>query len=507
MDVNPTPMIVVLYNPIICSLVGSLSPELDNDLDKLLSFQVEGRIFSNKYLAGTWDGCQHYYNRRKKAFSSGLFYKVIAYFYEKKIDFEVRNFDDIDRLPKHGNYELRDYQAVALNTMFQFKRGIVKSPPRSGKTLIAGAFLDQSRLFPAIFLCNSIDIANQTLNVFKKIIPDCDFGLIGDNKFVIGDITIMTVQSAVMAYEIEYKNRRAANRREKGKPYKRIGSQNLMTNDQRLLVRELFSKTQTVIYDECHHSDASIAVHILKKIVNAKIVFGLSATPGYGTDSDLAIEASIGQVIYSIPYTKLIEGGWLLPPKIYFYKLPKANCSSNVYPTIYKEAVVHNDFLNTLIAKLTNQLNASGKTVLIIVDKKTHGNNISALLPNAVKLYGEDNLERRNEVKKQLNAGELKCVISTLWDEGVDIPGLNFVINASGGMSPVDIFQRLRSITPDNNNPKKTYGGLIDFDHKEKFLGKHSKFRRRLYLTEPSFEIITRDVHTWDIKKLKESFK
>ena len=487
-------MITINYTPTKCQLTGDVSKEISDVLYNLLSFQVSGYEFMPSYVEGRWDGYLHYYSTKTHVFKPGLLSLVTSALTSAGIEYSVTGFPELVRYAQQGDYVSRDYQEDVLASMFSNVRGIVKSPPRSGKTLIAGAFLDQSRLFPAVFLCNSIDIASQTLVCFKKYIPDCEFGFIGDGEFSIGDVTICTVQAAISAYEVEYKTKRAKRRIIQGKPYKKIGSENILTNDQRLLLRELFETAQTFILDECHHSAAVTSIFLFTKIISAKAVFGLSATPGYGTEDDLAIEATLGRIFYDISYHDLISRGWLLPPKIFFYKLPKHACSSNMYPTIYSEAIVNNTHRNTVISRLTQHLNSKNKTVLIVVDKKLHGDNIAALLPNAVRLYGDAELQHRNSVKSKFNSGEIKCVISTLWDEGVDIPGLHYVINAAGGTSPIDTHQRLRSITPNPNDPNKKFGGVIDFIQREKYLRTHYAIRRALYEKEPDFLIFNKEL-------------
>jgi superfamily II DNA or RNA helicase len=503
-------MITIEYTPVQARLVGELIPRHLADLDKLMSFQMSGAEYSDKYLMGVWDGLKHYFSVKTRKFSPGLLSVVLKYFEEINMQYELRGYPGIWRYDQSGDYKLRPHQVTCVDTMFGIPRGIIQSPPRSGKTIIASAFLDQSRLFPAIFLCNSIDIASQTLSTFKKCIPDVEFGFIGDGEFRLAPITIATVHSAIMAYEVAYKMKHIARRKAKGKAhgkgYERIGTKNELTDEQRFEFRNFFESCQTVIYDECHHSQSQIAIFLYDKIRSAKAVFGLSATPNYGRAEDMVVEATIGPVITKVTYHELIEQGFLLHPKIFMYHLPKVDVSSKVYKTIYKEALTDNMFRNLLIARIARKLNSMGKTVLIVVDELEHGRRIRSFYKDAICLYGEADLDHRNDIKDKLNRGELKCVISTLWDEGTDIPGLSFVINAAGGASPIATFQRLRSITPDPNNPKKWYGGVIDFKHKEKYLQSHCRFRREQYEGEPDFEIIDRDVHDWTQENILKEF-
>ena len=504
-------MIKIEYTPVMSRIIGDLAPEYVRDMDTIMSFQMSGAEYSDKYLTGEWDGYKHYFSTKTKKFRSGLLLTAMKYLDEVGVQYEPVVIPKWQRLIQRGDYELRPHQVTCVDAMFNWPRGIIQSPPRSGKTMIASAFLDQSRLFPAIFLCNSLDIASQTLEAFKRFIPGVEFGFVGDDEFRLADITIATVQSAIMAYEVAYKMKHIAKRkaqgRASGKGYARIGTKNELTEEQRFNFRNYFESCQTVIYDECHHSQSQTAVFLYDKIRAAKAIFGLSATPNYGRPEDMIIEATIGTVISKVSYSELISQGYLLPPKIFVYNLPKVNCSSRMYKTVYKEAVSHNPFRNLLIARISRKLNQMGKTVLIVVDELEHGRLIRALYKEAICLYGEADLDYRNDVKDKLNQGELKCVISTLWDEGADIPGLNYVINAAGGASPVATFQRLRSITPNPDDPGKWYGGVIDFKHSEKHLISHCAFRRKQYEGELDFEIIDRDVHTWTIADIQREFK
>lgn len=505
-------MINVCYSPLRTTLQGNVTQEIDKALDQLLSFQSTGYLFSTKVASGEWDGMRRFYSTKTHSFKSGLIHKVLKYLTEADIEFQIVNFYTSPRQPQQGDYILRPHQEDGVAAMFNAVRGILQSPPRSGKTMMAGAFLDQSRRFPAIFMCNSIDIASQTRDAFLKYIPHTHIGFVGDGEFDLGDVTVMTVQSAVAAYEVEYKSRRKVSREQRGRAYKKIGSENPLTNDQRDRLRAYIDDTKTMFYDECHHAQSSIAVTIFNKLRKAEFIFGLSATPNYGTPEDMIIEATIGEVFYIVDYHYLIKQGYLLHPKIFLYKLPKVPTVSSVYQTIHKQAIVDNEFRNTLIARITVKLNRMGMSVLIIVDKKTHGNNIYDLLmqtgsADVVRLYGEADLRTRNTIKDSLNRGLLKCVISTLWDEGADIPGLHYVINAAGGASPVDTFQRLRSITPNPDDSNKTYGGLIEFMHREKFLMSHCNFRKKQYESQPDFEMHVRDVSKWSLQNVKDSFR
>ena len=72
-------------------------------------------------------------------------------------------------------------------------------------------------------------------------------------------------------------------------------------------------------------------------------------------------------------------------------------------------------------------------------------------------------------------------MISTIFDEGVDIPEVNVLIIAAGGKSEVKTIQRIgRGLR------KKKVGGVLVFDFKDasKFLDRHSIDRIKVYQKE-----------------------
>ena len=88
----------------------------------------------------------------------------------------------------------RPYQLEALSHMVQSTRGIIQHPTGSGKTLIAAAiagFIGRQTLY----VVPTIDLLNQTYDVFCKIFGERRIGKIGDGETKFAEINIAVVNS------------------------------------------------------------------------------------------------------------------------------------------------------------------------------------------------------------------------------------------------------------------------------------------------------------------------
>jgi len=248
----------------------------------------------------------------------------------------------------------------------------------------------------------------------------------------------------------------------------------------------------------CHHSKSSTSKFILNKCTSATLKIGLTATPFYDKDPEILIEEVMGPIIAEASYSELIKEGFLLQPYIYMYKLPKPEHAATTYPTAYKQEIVESDFLNGLIKKIVDSLVAGDNTVVVQTEYVNHTKKLAKLLGYPY-LTGKEKSEEREEKTQQLKDRKIKCLVSTLFEEGLDIPSLEYTINVAGGLSNVSTLQRMRSITISEG---KTTCGIIDFFHKGAYLHKHSLARKKLYKSEPEFIYIERDVSNKSLEEI-----
>lgn len=483
--------VTIEFSPVWCQITSNNSQELYEYLYNNLAYKPEGFYFSPKYQEGVWDGYSRLFKPITKRFRVGLLTKVIRLLEETDCTVVVSDFPHIElkqlkttiyKNAKKENVELRHYQIDPVLTAIEKRFGIIQAPPRSGKTLISTAIIDNEDIYPTTFFVRSKDLAYQTLAVFKANFEDKKVGFICDGVCDIGDINVVTIQSVFSAYN------------------KKCGEKGLTKEkeiDNKTEVKKLIRLTERVFYDEAHHTSSDTSKFILDHCVSATMKIGLSATPFSEKEESVLVEESLGPVIYQISYSELIKEGFLMKPYIYMYKLPKLELEG-VYRSIYKQAVVENQFLTTLIGSIVKKLNSLGKSVVIQTESVSHSKNLAKYL-SCEYLIGSDSTEKRQRVIQDLLNKKILCVVSTLFEEGLDTVTLDYTINLAGGLSNISTFQRMRSITA---HESKTTIGIIDFIHQCKYLKRHSKKRMELYSSEPEFVIETRDVSKLGVQDL-----
>lgn len=479
------------FTPVWCTIISNNSLDLHNYLNDKLSYQPDGFFFSPKYQEKKWDGYSRLYKINTQRFRVGLLPKVISLLKEVVCEVKVNNFpsrrseglkDKVYKNAKNEDIVPREYQKDASIQALYHRYGIIQAPPRAGKSLIAVIIIDNEESFPVNFFVRSKDLAYQTLSVFENNFPDEKIGFICDGICEMSNINIITMQSAYSAYNKKYTEKGLAEEKDV---------------IDKLSVKKLIKATKVVFLDEVHHLVSKTSGFIFDKCVNSVMKLGLSATPFSDKADSILVEERTGPVIYKISYSTLIRLGYLMKPYIYMYKLPKIQVEGT-YRSIYKQAVIENEFLNDLLEKVVQTLINKGKSVVIQTEFINHS-KILAERFQCNYLTGSDSTEKRKNLIKELNDKKILCLVSTLFEEGLDLPTLDYTINLAGGLSNISTFQRMRSITA---HESKTTVGIIDFIYQCKYLKKHSRKRLDLYSSEQEFTVEIRDVSKKSIQEI-----
>ena len=122
-----------------------------------------------------------------------------------------------------------------------------------------------------------------------------------------------------------------------------------------------------------------------------------------------------------------------------------------------------------------------------------HGNILKELIPGSVFLHGAHAGKVRKKHLDIMRTGKSGITIATsIFDEGIDCRPLNTLILGGSGKSQTRALQRvgrtLRTYTDESGN-KKTHATIIDFEDHYKYMLPHSKKRKKMYQTEPGFNI------------------
>lgn len=245
----------------------------------------------------------------------------------------------------------------------------------------------------------------------------------------------------------------------------------------------------------CQFMAADSIQLITKASKNARYRLGFSGTPWRDGGDDILLEAATGRQLIDINATTLINKGVLVPPKIYFFQIPKLKglemWDRKPYARIYDDYIVENITRNEIIIESATKLFAKKRKILILVKRKKHGLKLLEMMPKNIKTYylnGDATTDERNAVKDLFNMGGLDIIIaSSIFDQGIDLPKLDALILAGSGKSSTRALQRLGRVIRGADG--KTDAIVVDFIDHAPYLYEHSRKRWTIYTTEPAFQI------------------
>lgn len=289
--------------------------------------------------------------------------------------------------------------------------------------------------------------------------------------------------------------------------------------------KDLMLNTEALWLDETHKAAADTVQLVANSCVNAYFRVGVSATPYRADLLDILIESVTGKVNYQYMATQAIKDGYLSKPRIHFVRFKQKayprkklalvkDSKTHIeveklvpvkYADLYTDLVVRNDRRNSLIAHIAKEHFLKNESVLIIVRHLEHGENIYAKLKHLGKtvrwVNGENDTEELKQVLKDLNDGTCRiCVASGIFNEGVDVTGLNVCINTTACDSPVTAMQILgRTLRRTTTKTEVDFYDIADYGCR--WLGEHASNRKEMYQTEAAFEILDEDENSFDISQ------
>ena len=488
-------MVKVIIGNVYSKIVGFIPEEVSIELDKVLSYKVDGAQYIQKVKDGKWDGfVRLYYKNQGQSFFTGLLAIVRERLKKFKIEYEILdrrekpeiNYPELAFVP-NSKYEERDYQDFTIKRSLQFTRGVESICTGGGKTLIVTKLISEIKTYPFIFYVLTKDLMEQAHSVMTEFLNQ-PIGMIGDGKCDIKKITVCTIQTAIMALN-------DGNTKFKISDYSfddedKWDEKGIEDAEKSAKIRKLIQIARGIFMDECHHISSRTAKEVFLASPNAYWRFGGSATPNRESGDDIMIQALLGSKIVDISASYLIKRGWLVKPYVFFEPI-EDNTNLHSYHKIYKTCVVNNDKLNTHVADTAKHLVSRGLSVLILVKQYEHGDYLKSILPGSEFITGKVTSKKRTEMLEDLRQKKIMILIATsLADEGLDIPSLDAVLIPSCGKSSTRLFQRIgRSLRKDKEG-KKDRSIVVIYDHDAKYLSKHTQRVRSLLKREPEFVII-----------------
>ena len=261
-------------------------------------------------------------------------------------------------------------------------------------------------------------------------------------------------------------------------------------------IRELFTNAQAVIVDEAHL--AAIVIEALANHADRSYYrFGLSATPWREDNQEIRLEGCMGKKLIDISPTFLINRGFLVPPRIFMVPIHFSE-ESDKYADSYTKHITKCWERNYRIKQFAEAFQEEGKPVMIIVDRIEHGNILQEIIKNSVFVPGSDKGEddpddqEQDYRRRMLDACEKNeiILIGTQWlNTGIDAPAISVLIMAGSTQASATVLQTIGRVIRTHKESGKTEAVVIDFMDSDKHMRKHSLARKRVYESEPGFDL------------------
>lgn len=458
-------------------LLGVTAQTADAIKEKF-SVDVPGAKFSRQFQTGYWDGKRHFFNIKTGYFPRGLVFRMKRSLRQegyKKVEIVDRRRRrepayDLARIKPDmlKGITMRDYQIEATKAVLEAKVGIVKISTNGGKTAVAAgavaAFVDAPSV---LFLVHKKVLLRQAKRDLAKYLGLLEehIGEVGSGVNQPRRITVALVQS-------------------------------LDKHLWRPAVQKFLAQVDIVIGDECHHYKSTGMFLKVLNAVDAPYRIFLSGTPFPDECSKMAVESACGQVVFEITNDQLINLGVSAKPTVRMvpYKSDHRTTEYLEWYALYKTMVVENPDRNAAIVEQTAMEAQAGKQVLILVQHKYHGDLICVGLEHeGVKhafLHAKLPVQHIEAKREEFEAKKISVIVATpIFDEGVNVGGIQVLVVADGGKSFRSLLQKVgRALR------RKTEGEnvvtIIDFsDEGHALLAKHTLRRIEIYENE-GFEIV-----------------
>ena len=428
----------------------NLKPYLQNQIRCMAAFD-NPVFYKNKRL-----GYSNYYNFSTVylgedtegyiKFPRGLFENIIAECKKAKINYDIEDHREKGRpIRVSFNGELRVQQDLAAESLLAYDNGMLNAATAFGKTVVCGYLIAQRKVNTLILL-ESTDLISQweeELNRFLIIDEEppeyqTKTGRIKKRTSVIGTLkggrdTMTGIIDIAMIGSL-YK---------KGAFHERINTYGM------------------VIMDECHHAASSTAQEVLKK-VNARYVYGVSATPIRSDGLEKINYLLLGSVRHKYTALERAEDQgidhFVYPRYTRVINVSAARGDINAAYALISNSEVRNELILTDIKDCMK----NGRTPLILTKYKEHAKFIYDSVQEDADcvfiLYGDNSTKENDSVRRQLKAipQEKSLILVATGQkvgEGFDYPRLDTLMLAAPvsfpGRLEQYVFEAIKDIQKD----------------------------------------------------------
>jgi hypothetical protein len=465
------------------------SREVKLQVSEMLSYLVEGAEQSDAFKAHRWDGRSSFFDFQTATFPAGFVPIVLAQLKARGHEVILAQKPVPEPLgPALGTVDFSgfgfntnyDYQPETVRRLLHHRRMIAQVATGGGKSEIATLAIG-SIARPTMFLTTRSVLMYQmcerlTAAGFKP-------GIMGDGVFEPRRRVNVAMVQTIMPRLAE------------GHPER----------DRMIKILELM---EFVIGEEAHEAGGSSYYDIMGFCTNAHYRLALTATPFMRPDAEanMRLMACFGAIGMQVTEEVLINRGILAKPSFKLISPPVPNTlrRGTKWPVCYDLGIVENPERNRLVVYEAVRAAQHGLPVMILVQRKKHGQILKESLDaaglNCRYIFGENDQGERARALAALRDGTLQVLIgSTILDVGVDVPAVGVVILAGGGKAEIAHRQRIgRGLRRKKIGPNVCF--IVDFtDDRNITLQTHALTRRMILEATPGFrEAILRPGEDFD---------
>ena len=464
----------------------NLMPRLQNQIRSMAAFD-NPVFYKNKRL-----GYSNYYNFSAVYMGKdtdgyiciprGLFDNLLTSCKEAGVEYDISDHREKGRpIRVSFNGDLKMQQNLAAQHLLAFDHGVLSAATAFGKTVVCSYLIAERKINTLILL--------QSKGLLEQWVDEL-------NKFLIIDEEPPT-----------YRTNSGREKRRKSVIGILHGSKNTLTGIIDVaMVGSMYSKGKfnsfinsygMVLMDECHHCGSNTSIKVMQKI-NARYVYGVTATPKRGDNLEEIIHMLLGPVRHS--YTakeRAIEQGighYVYPR---YTRVIDTNESKNDINGAYS-LISMNTVRNEMILADTRICVEEGRTPVILTRYKEQAKYLYDHLQKDADyvfiLYGDNSDKENSEVRrklKEVTRTQSLILVATgqKIGEGFDYPRLDTLMLAS----PVSFAGRLEQYIGRLNRDYEGKKEVIVYDyvdsHIRVFDNMYSK-RLRTY-KRTGFQLIT----------------
>ena len=356
----------------------------------------------------------------------GLREEILKKLDDARVRYEVEDKRTVGRkLNISFKGDLRDSQIPAVETMLKNETGILHAATAFGKTVVCCDMIAR-RSVSTLILVDRVDLMNQWLKRLDEFL-DIDEDL------------------------PEYQTKSGRTRKRKTLIGNLQGAHDTLTGIVDVaMIRSLKKKDgfhpmlkeySQVYFDECHHAASDSAIEVLQEI-NAKYVYGVTATPKRGDGKEKINEFLLGPIRYRFTAKDRAEEqniDHLVYPR--FTKTVKPHhLSKTPYGNEAFELIRNNDARDEQIIRDVVECVQAGRTPVILTKYVDHAKKLSARLKEyadrLILLTGANGTKvRRVQVEELNNVDDAESLIlvgtGSLLGEGFDYPRLDTLFMAT----------------------------------------------------------------------------